>query len=298
MSANSDKCGFSGNSDFYGLGIRLGVYLQWTTSILALYLHTEAVSENLDTNTIFVSALFVALLSATARDQVRAAEVLILLQLCWGFLLGVLTIWGQRIREDYGKTNREPIRYPLMGSLFRLGLTSAICAYSVWFWFSGVQRLPTDTCPAFIFVIAKANVRGGIRIFFQVQFALIMIPVGILSFWEVMFIAWFYFTSMCITLLLVLGFSVYESRRGTWWSYEDGIGFMIKKGPRLALALFWARANGKQSTGSQRSILANSLLGLLLALKAVAFRTVNEPSSRRVDNYLRSLLVVAHKLEL
>ena len=297
MSVNSDECGFSGNPDFYGLGIRLGVYLQWTTSILAVYLHPEAVSENLDTNTIFVSALFVALLSATARDQVRAAEVLILLQLCWGFLLGVLTIWGQRLREDYGKTKREPIRYPLMGSLFRLGLTSAICAYSVWFWFSGVQHLPTNTCPAFIFVIAKANIRGGIRIFFQIQFALIMIPVGILSFWEVVFIAWFYITNMGITLLLVLGFSVYESRRGTWWSFKDGIGFIIKKGPRLALALSWARANKKQSTGSQRFILAYSLFGLLRVLKAVFFRMINGHPSLKVDNYLRSPLIMAQKLE-
>ena len=294
MSANSNECEFSGNSDFYGLGIRLGVYLQWTTSILALYLHTEAVSENLDTNTIFVFALFAALLSATARDQVRAAEVLILLQLCWGFLLGVLTIWGHRLREDYGKTKREPIRYPLMGSLFRLGLTSAICAYSVWFWFSGVQHLPTDTCPAFIFVFAKANIRGGIRIFFQIQFALIMIPVGILSFREVMLAAWFYITNVVITLLLVLGFSVYESRRGTWWSFRDGIGFMIDKGPRLALALSWARANGKQSAGPQRSILAHSLFG---PLKAVAFVVVGELSSRWVGDYLRSLHNVALKVE-
>ena len=48
-----------------------------------------------------------------------AAEVLILLQRCWGSLLGITTIWGHRLLEDDGKTKREPFTYPPMGSLFR-----------------------------------------------------------------------------------------------------------------------------------------------------------------------------------
>lgn len=29
-----DQCGFVGNSDFYGLGIRVGVFLQWLASLV------------------------------------------------------------------------------------------------------------------------------------------------------------------------------------------------------------------------------------------------------------------------
>ena len=81
---------------------------------------------------------------------------------------------------------------------------------------------------------------------------------------------------------------------------------MIKKSPRLALALSLTRANGKQSTGPQRSVLANSLLGLLKGLKAVSFMAVCELSSRWVGKrievpsprtYIRSLHNVALKVE-
>ena len=181
-----------------------------------------------------------------------------------------------------------------MGSLFRLSLATAVCAYSVWFWFSGAQGLATDHCPAFIFIFAKANIVGGIRIFFQVQIALVMILVGVLYLWEVMLIAWFYITTVGITLLLVFGFSVYESRRGTWWSFRDGTSFVIKKGPRLALALAWARANGKRSTGPRRPNLAPSILWCLKGLEVVGFWAIEVPS---VPTHLRSLYDTALRIE-
>jgi hypothetical protein len=39
--ATASVCGFSGNSDVYGLGVRLGTYLQWLSSIIALNLSRE-----------------------------------------------------------------------------------------------------------------------------------------------------------------------------------------------------------------------------------------------------------------
>lgn len=137
-------CGFVGNPDFYGLRIRLGVYLQWLTAMLAHYLLTEIVSENLDVNAIFVFALSIALVSSTARNEVQDAEIVVLLQLCWGFILGVLTIWGHRLREDHSNSDPQPVRFPPMGSLSRLTLTAAICAYSICSGFplNLIHRLP------------------------------------------------------------------------------------------------------------------------------------------------------------
>ena len=51
-------------------------------------------------------------------------------------------------------------------------------------------------------------------VFFKVQFALIMIPIGILCFWDVTLVAWFYITDMGITLLLLLEFFFVRVKKG------------------------------------------------------------------------------------
>jgi hypothetical protein len=84
------KCTFTGNSDLYGLGIRIGIYLQWTSGLLANTFHADSVQDMLATNTIFLMALFIALAIITANATVLAAEVMILLQFCFGFLFTVL----------------------------------------------------------------------------------------------------------------------------------------------------------------------------------------------------------------
>lgn len=249
-----------GNPDFYGLGIRVGIYLQWSTAILANYLHTDGISENLDTNAIFLLALFVALATATAGAEVRPEEVAILLQLCFGFLLAVLSIWGHRLMADKRKKPAEPVRFPLMGSFFRLTLATAICAYAIWYWFVGVKKLEVVECPAYIFMFAKANIGGRVRTFLQVQTVLIMIPLGTVFLAESLNILWFYSTTIVITLIPLLSFAIYETWRGDWWSFQDGVVFLVKKGPKIAIALSWARANGKQSSGPKRPDLLPWLL--------------------------------------
>src|SRR4051812_25170410 len=60
--ASPSKCsGFEGNPDLYGLGIRVGVYLQWFSGIIAHSFHADSVPDLLGTNTIFLMALFTAL---------------------------------------------------------------------------------------------------------------------------------------------------------------------------------------------------------------------------------------------
>lgn len=86
-------CVIEGNSDFYGLGIRIGIYLQWITALGANLFSKEAIDGNLETNTIFLLAVFIAIAVATAQDTVQSAELVILLQLGFGFLFSILSIW-------------------------------------------------------------------------------------------------------------------------------------------------------------------------------------------------------------
>ena len=94
-----DICnGFAGNSDLYGLGIRIGIYLQWISSLSTNVLLPSGVSDSLDTNSIFLFAIFIAVANATnPPGGLHPAEALIMLQLCFGYLLSVLTVSGLRL---------------------------------------------------------------------------------------------------------------------------------------------------------------------------------------------------------
>ena len=90
--------GFVGNSELYGLGIRIGIYLQWISSLLTNILLLNGVSDSLDTNSVFLFAVFIAIANATnATGGLHPAEAFIMLQLCFGYLLSVLSVTGLRL---------------------------------------------------------------------------------------------------------------------------------------------------------------------------------------------------------
>jgi hypothetical protein len=83
--ASSSLCGFSGNSDIYGLGIRLGLYLQWLCSTLALASLRKEISSMAEAYIVFSLALFIALLVLTFQQACTfTAEVIIVLFLSFG----------------------------------------------------------------------------------------------------------------------------------------------------------------------------------------------------------------------
>jgi len=241
-------CGLDGNADFYGLGIRLGIYLQWITSLLANLFLKESIEGSLETNTIFLLAVFVATLYATAHNSLHAAEAIVLLHLCFGFLFSILSIWGHRTRS----TNDNPIRFPLLGSFFRLTLSAAICAYSVWFWFSGQRLLSVESCPAYTFMFAPENTEKGLRIFYQVQSSIFVVLYGAFFCRELLMITCFLaFTSIWSTFIagLSLFFSyAVDDKNGIWLA---GIT-ALRRWITITSVLFWARANGKESSGKKR----------------------------------------------
>ena len=101
--------GFEGNDDFYGLGIRIGIYLQWISSLLTSLLLPTGTSDYMDTNSIFLFAVFIATATATTRNGgLHPAEAFIMLQLCFGFLLSVLSVSGFRLVLLRDKVNLDP----------------------------------------------------------------------------------------------------------------------------------------------------------------------------------------------
>ncbi len=184
------SCGLTGNPDFYGLGIRVGIYIQWITSFIANLFLKKAIEENLGTNTIFLLALFVATVVATVHASVQAIEIVVLLQLNFGFIFSILSIWGHRTRSPQGQ---DPIRFPLIPSLGRLALTTALSCYGLWFWFYGYAALYDRTgCPNYTFVFARVNASNGARMFFKIQSTLVLVVYGVLFAREVVMVLCFF----------------------------------------------------------------------------------------------------------
>lgn len=178
------QCSHAGNPDFYGLGIRVGLYLQLTTAILAKYLRPSAVSENLAANAVFLLALFIAVATATLVSELRPEEVIILLQLCFGFLFSVLSLLGSQVSLDRVWFLNNGTMHPSMASFSRLTLTTAICVYAVWFWYRGRTSLNLSGCPANIFFFTKVSIYGGIGTLFKIQSMLVLIAVGGFFVWQ------------------------------------------------------------------------------------------------------------------
>lgn len=85
-----------GNADFYGLGIRIGIYLQWGSAWLSLLLDPESAQGVLDANSVSLFAVAIATVIAASRDA-PAIEMYIMLQILLGFPVTTLSSFGFRL---------------------------------------------------------------------------------------------------------------------------------------------------------------------------------------------------------
>jgi hypothetical protein len=117
--------GFIGNSDFYGLGIRLGIYLQWLASLIANPLLKSERSTMAGAYLTFSLALAVAvLLLVFQRECTFTAEIIIVLNIFWGGTLVVMVPFVQLL-ADIETTGLGLALIPLILSMLPV---------STWFW--------------------------------------------------------------------------------------------------------------------------------------------------------------------
>lgn len=85
-------CPFPGNSDLYGLGIRLGIYLQLLSTLLANATLSEQLrEESRNTNAIIMVALFAGMVSATIENHLNSVEIYLMSMLLAAFLWSEFT---------------------------------------------------------------------------------------------------------------------------------------------------------------------------------------------------------------
>lgn len=266
------QCTIQGNSDFYGLGIRIGIYLQWISSFLANIYLTEAISGTLETNTIFLLAMFVAMIVATTRQSIQNAEIIVLLYLCFGFVFSTLSVWGHRTRSPSGK----PIGFPLISSFFRLSLTTAVCAYAIWFWYSGVQRLSAEDCVSHAFLFAEVDALRSARIFFQIVSTVFMLVYGALFVREFLMIFFFSCVTMLWTMVVATVYAIFSSSNTRSSHHRPEVLLVaIKRWFRTTYVIFWSWANGKESSGPKRPDSSFWII-LMLDIGILALRSLTQ----------------------
>lgn len=139
-------CWIQGQQDLYGFGTRVGIYLTWSASLIANNWLPEEYDNALDSNTVFLFALTVVVVYYASKRQLRALDVVIILQLCLGFILTVMTVWGYRTSVYWRERADGVERFGGTGTYIRLFILSAITGYSLWFWSVGYKDASLEFC--------------------------------------------------------------------------------------------------------------------------------------------------------
>lgn len=201
--------------DYYGFGVRLGVYFAWLSSYFANTFLPDEISGTLDTNTIFLLALLVSLFNGTHAHKLFQIDALIVLHLSSGFLFSSLSIWGYRTLH-YQMHGVDAIRmYGGVGTHCRLMLVTAISVYGAWFWGEGVDdglKIAEDPAcsQTYTWFFAFWRVDGGIKIFYRV------VTIG----------CSIYYGAMCLAAAVTILYKLFASGHWDWkkkMTFETGL---------------------------------------------------------------------------
>ena len=154
------QCGFSGDSDILGIGIRIGYYTQSLSVWFANYFVSSEAKVLRSVNLLFLVALFIALVWLVhSPQQTYAIEVYLLLRLLFAtWYVGVL---------DRSKFNKTKWRKSHIRVVVRESSLLGLLAYTVWFAWIGLDRVKGTPCGTFVFFATKINLYGTYRSVFK-----------------------------------------------------------------------------------------------------------------------------------
>ncbi|KAI9841847.1 MAG: hypothetical protein M1838_003365 [Thelocarpon superellum] len=185
-STASGTCGFQGDDNIYGLGIRLGVYLQWLTSSVAYnFVPDEAVTMR-GVNTCFTLSNFAGLLYITLwRDDNANSPGLYAVE-CWiviGFCVGGVFTGRVQGRDDNAQSTSVTFagyKASAIGGIIQLALNAAIIYYTIWYLYIGMDTMIATPCSRYAFFFARVDLFHWFRTLSKVIFTMTGILVGLL----------------------------------------------------------------------------------------------------------------------
>jgi hypothetical protein len=162
-----NECGFAGNSDLYGLGVRVGLYLQMAAYLCAQWRlapardsNVKVISQLRNSVIVFFLSTLILLVREAAQRTIHSVEVEVLLWLTAHYL--VMIIQDKAWREKNPKSARL---------MFTLS-TGSVYFY-VWFYFRGMDMLPQSGCKDdYAFFFARVSLYHWYRTVMKVYFVL------------------------------------------------------------------------------------------------------------------------------
>lgn len=181
-------CAISGDPEMYGLGIRIGFYLQWISMAVGLLMactakeKLEEALEELDSvtfiNALFVFATIMSLVIKTGNDEtgLQAPEIYVVLlftyarveaKLVWSVVLATYSIYkvikngkvipssGPRASLSSGQMAEEENPSCVVGDILGYTVHFAVNIYRLWFWVKGVNT--RSKCAGFGFFFTKVS---------------------------------------------------------------------------------------------------------------------------------------------
>lgn len=145
----------------YGLGIRIGFYLQWYAGDLASWLVPSEVNRIRLTISVLIAATFLALLIQVILEvsSLQVVEIYIILLLAFGYFLFLVPLYVWRMLTGYNPA-LDPFRFPRVWpgqvhSVLNFVLLNAVVSCQLWFWFVRAPNLDGQACHEYGFFFAK-----------------------------------------------------------------------------------------------------------------------------------------------
>ncbi|KAI1808628.1 hypothetical protein F4811DRAFT_559034 [Daldinia bambusicola] len=139
-----------GDADFYGIGIRLGLYAQSLTTLLVTLFVPEEEAVNRILNLLLQLAIFAGTLLSTSSGTIHAFEVIIVFWL----LVGALSsLTGSGVTGTHS-----------FSGICRLLFYIALSAYGCWFFFEGQDAMQDTPCVQIVF-FGESSLNGWFRTF-------------------------------------------------------------------------------------------------------------------------------------
>lgn len=182
-------------TDYYGLGVRLGIYFAWLGSYIANTLLPSEFAGAVDTSAVFLLALLVAMTNDSRGHTLTQIDGLTLMHLCGGTVFGVLSLWGYRSRLYVDQGLHAVRNFGGFGTHLRLATSLGVSIYGLWFWVYGVSESlivlgsdrdiaegpnPPECETLYTFFFAKLKATGGIRYYYTVVCALCCLWFGVM----------------------------------------------------------------------------------------------------------------------
>ncbi|KAF8426532.1 hypothetical protein EV426DRAFT_436543 [Tirmania nivea] len=159
----------AGNQDMYGLGIRVGLYLQLcVTSLVDTMGNKELSASLIPANFWFLFALIIALGTMLTDPAIYAAEIYVIISLGNGIMQMIV---GKSVKE----TSTFEFSDGFIVSLSRILLSGLWRALSSVYWFSAMDKAAKGSCESYGWFFFKVDLYGKFRTFNNVTNVMVMI---------------------------------------------------------------------------------------------------------------------------